>query len=72
LRSARSFFAERDRLSLVEAAIFRGLAGEVWIDQAQERLTRPDARVIANVDFGWGILGQLDKGGTIQLSNNPT
>jgi len=23
----------------VEANIFRGLAGELWIDQAQERLT---------------------------------
>ncbi len=54
----------------VEANIFRGLAGEVWIDQAQERLTRLDAHVIANVDFGWGILGKLDKGGTIQLEQS--
>ncbi|MDX6459727.1 MAG: hypothetical protein QOE55_3424, partial [Acidobacteriaceae bacterium] len=54
----------------VEANIFRGLAGELWIDQAQERLTRLDARVIANVDFGWGILGKLDKGGTIQLEQS--
>jgi hypothetical protein len=51
----------------VEASIFRGLAGELWIDQAQERLTRLDAHVIATVDFGWGILGKLDKGGTILL-----
>ena len=54
----------------VEANIFGGLAGEVWIDQAQERLTRLDAHVIANVDFGWGILGKLDKGGTIQLEQS--
>jgi hypothetical protein len=54
----------------VEAGIFRGLAGEVWIDQDQERLTRLDAHVIANVDFGWGILGKLDKGGTIQLEQS--
>jgi hypothetical protein len=54
----------------VEANIFRGLAGEVWIDQAQERLTRLDAHVIAKVDFGWGILGKLDKGGTIQLEQS--
>jgi hypothetical protein len=54
----------------VEANIFRGLAGELWIDQAQERLTRLDAHVIANVDFGWGILGKLDKGGTIQLEQS--
>ncbi len=54
----------------VEANIFRGLAGDVWIDQAQGRLTRLDAHVIANVDFGWGILGKLDKGGTIQLEQS--
>jgi hypothetical protein len=51
----------------VEAAILRGLAGEVWIDQTQERLTRLDAHLISNVDFGWGILGKLDQGGTIQI-----
>jgi hypothetical protein len=50
-----------------EAAIFRGMAGEVWIDQAQERLTRLDAHIIADVDFGWGIIGKLDKGGTIHM-----
>jgi hypothetical protein len=49
----------------MEASIFRGLAGEVWIDQAEERLTRLDAHFIAPVDFGWGILGKLDQGGTI-------
>jgi hypothetical protein len=54
----------------VEASIFRGLAGEIWIDQAQERLTRLDAHVIAKVDFGWGILGKLDKGGIILLEQS--
>jgi hypothetical protein len=51
----------------LEASIFRGLAGEVWIDQAQERLTRLDAHFIETVDFGWGMLGKLEKGGTILL-----
>ena len=51
----------------LEASILRGLAGEVWIDQAQERLTRLDAHFIQDVDFGWGIIGKLDKGGTIHL-----
>ena len=51
----------------VEASIFRGMAGEVWIDQVEERLTRLDAHLIANVDFGWGIIGKLEKGGTILL-----
>ena len=51
----------------VEAAIFRGMAGNVWIDQVQERLARLDAHLISNVDFGWGILGKLEEGGTIQI-----
>jgi hypothetical protein len=51
----------------LEAGVFRGMAGEVWIDQAQERLVRLNARLISDVDFGWGIIGKLDKGGTIQI-----
>jgi hypothetical protein len=51
----------------LEASLLRGLAGEVWIDQTQERLTRLDAHFIKDVDFGWGLIGKLDKGGTIHL-----
>jgi hypothetical protein len=51
----------------IEASIFRGMAGDVWIDQAQERLIRLEAHLIENVDFGWGIVGKLEKGGTILL-----
>jgi hypothetical protein len=51
----------------LEAGVLRGMAGDVWIDQAQERLTRLNAHLISDVDFGWGVIGKLDKGGTIQL-----
>jgi len=51
----------------MESKIFRGIAGEVWIDQAQERMTRIDAHFIADVDFGFGILGKVNKGGTALL-----
>jgi hypothetical protein len=43
------------------------MAGKVRIDQAPAGLTRLDAHLISNVDFGWGILGKLDEGGTIQI-----
>jgi hypothetical protein len=60
----------------LEADVLRGIAGEVWIDRTQERLTRIDARFIADVDFGFGILGKLNKGGTVLLQQtdigNPT
>ncbi len=56
----------------IEAKIMRGMAGEVWIEKSQERLTRLNARLINDVDFGWGIIGHLDKGGTIYLEQTET
>lgn len=54
----------------LEANIFRGIAGEVWVDPVQERLLRLDARFVADVDFGFGILGRLNKGGTVLLEQS--
>jgi hypothetical protein len=51
----------------MEADLLRGIAGEVWIDPAQERLTRLDGHFIADVNFGFGIIGKLNKGGTVLL-----
>ncbi len=51
----------------MEADLLRGIAGEVWIDPAQERLTRLDGHFIADVEFGFGIIGKLNKGGTVLL-----
>jgi hypothetical protein len=48
-----------------EAEVYHGMMGELWIDQRQERMTRLDAHLIDDVNFGWGILGKLYKGGTI-------
>jgi hypothetical protein len=50
-----------------ESRILRGMAGEVWIEKSQERLTSLSAHIVTDVDFGWGIIGHLDKGGTIFL-----
>lgn len=51
----------------VEAKILKGMAGEVWIEKTAERLVRLNAHLIDDVDFGWGIVGRLDKGGTVFL-----
>jgi len=48
-----------------EAEVYHGMAGELWIDQKEERMVKLDAHLIADVNFGWGILGKLFKGGTI-------
>ena len=51
----------------LEADVLRGIAGEVWIDRAQERLARIDAHFTADVDFGFGILGKINQGGAVLL-----
>lgn len=48
-----------------EAQVYHGMAGELWVDKAEERMVKLDAHLIADVDFGWGILGRLYKGGSI-------
>jgi hypothetical protein len=48
-----------------EARVFHGMAGELWIDQKEKRMVRFQAHLISDVEFGWGVLGRLYKGGTI-------
>lgn len=52
-----------------ETRVAVGIQGELWIDQAQERMVRLDAHLFEDVDFGWGILGRLYKGGSIRIEN---
>ncbi len=47
--------------------IFRGMAGDLWMEESQNRLVRLSAHLIADVDFGWGVIGRLNKGGTFDL-----
>jgi hypothetical protein len=51
----------------LEAQVLKGMAGEMWIDVAQHRVTRLEGKRIHDVDYGWGILGKLDQGGTLLL-----
>lgn len=53
-----------------EAELYHGMEGELWIDKGQERLVKIDAHLIADVDFGWGILGRLYKGGSILVEQS--
>ena len=48
-----------------EAQVYHGMAGELWINCAEKRMARLDAHLISDVDFGWGIVGRLFRGGTI-------
>jgi hypothetical protein len=50
-----------------EAEVYHGMEGEVWIDEGQERIVKLDAHLIDDVNFGWGILGKLYKGGSLTI-----
>src|SRR6201986_62261 len=52
-----------------EGEVYHGMVGELWVDQAQRRLVKIDAHLISDVNFGWGVLGRLCKGGSILVQN---
>ena len=51
-----------------EARVFHGMAGTVWINAREKRLSRLEGELIANVDFGYGLLGRLNKGGSFEMA----
>lgn len=51
----------------LETQALTEMTGELWIDTAQERVTRLEGHLRQDVDFGWGILGRLNKGGWIAI-----
>ncbi len=46
-----------------ETAVFTGMQGEMIIDRKAMRIAKIDGTLFKDVDFGWGILGRLYKGG---------
>jgi hypothetical protein len=51
----------------IEARIFHAMSGDLWIDARMKRLARLDGHLEENLDFGYGILGRLYKGGWFRL-----
>jgi hypothetical protein len=47
-----------------EAMVFHCMAGTMLVDSQAKRLVELRGKLIRNVDFGWGLLGRLAKGGT--------
>ncbi len=50
-----------------ESKVLSGMAGQLWIETSHQRLVRLSAHLIDDVEFGWGIIGRLNKGGTVFL-----
>jgi hypothetical protein len=51
----------------LEARILHAASGTLWINLRYKRLARLDAHLDENVDFAFGILGRLYKGGLFRL-----
>ena len=51
----------------LETQVLTQMAGEICIDPAHERVTHLKGSLQQSVDFGWGILGRLNKGGWIVI-----
>ena len=50
-----------------EARVYHALAGEIWVQPQLKRLVRIDAHIVNQIDFGYGLLGKIEKGGTFQI-----
>jgi hypothetical protein len=50
-----------------ELKVYQGMSGKMWIDSATHRMVRLEATLFRDVDFGWGILGRLYKGGHFDI-----
>jgi hypothetical protein len=51
----------------LETGILTAMAGEIWIDPVEERVVRLAGTLQQDKDFGWGFLGELDKGGSVEI-----
>ena len=51
----------------LETEVLTEMTGEMWIDAAHERVTHLEGHLQEDVDFGWGILGRLYKGGWVAI-----
>jgi hypothetical protein len=51
----------------LEARVFHDMEGEMWVDCKQERLAAFDGHLTQAVKFGFGLLGQLDRGGHFEV-----
>lgn len=55
----------------VEARVFHSLSGELWIDMRTRRMRRLEGHLDQNVEFGFGLLGRVDKGSWFRMVRVP-
>jgi hypothetical protein len=51
----------------IEARVIHSMTGDLWVNMRFKRLARLEGHLNDNVDFGFGLLGRLDKGGWFSM-----
>jgi hypothetical protein len=51
----------------LETQALTAMSGQLWVDAAQGRVVRLEGHLQQDTNYGWGILGKLDKGGWVLL-----
>ncbi|HEY0760483.1 MAG TPA: hypothetical protein VGD59_14625 [Acidisarcina sp.] len=54
-----------------EARIFHELTGTLTINRRYKRLIHMQGELMERVDFGWGLLGHVEKGGVFEIDRRP-
>lgn len=50
-----------------ELTVYHAMKGKAWVDANAGRLAMIEGQLTEDVNFGWGLLGHLDKGGTFKV-----
>ena len=53
-----------------QSLILQGMAGELWVDPATQRMVKIDGKLIKDVKIGWGFLARLNQGGTFLMEQS--
>jgi hypothetical protein len=51
----------------MESRVFAAMAGEIVVDKQQHRIQTIKGKLVADVKFGWGLLGKMYEGGTFDV-----
>lgn len=55
-----------------QARVFAAMAGDMTINNQQHRIMKLKGAMIRDVNFGWGLLGSLKKGGWFEIDREQT
>jgi hypothetical protein len=53
-----------------EASLLKGMRGTLWVDPTSHRLVKIDGTLFKDVNFGWGFLASLQRGGHFAMQQS--